>query len=613
VKLLLVVLLAVSLPLPALAATPVRVPASELVPGQIGYGLTVFAGSVPDTFGVTVLGVRHAARAGGDIIMVELSGHDLERSAVAQGMSGSPVYLDDGRLMGAVAFGWSGALRPIAGVTPAAELDVARDRRVDVRADAGAVTPFDVTAFAGSSDAARLASALLDVTPTTHRAPGSDGGWPDPAALAHSLLAPPPAAAADGLAPLPMSLFAVPAGAATGAAQTDVAPPMLVPGAACAVALVTGDAQLGAIGTVSLVEGARMVCMAHPFMQLGPVDLPLAAAEVLTVFPSREMSFKMGSSGAVIGRITHDLRGGLAGDLGVMAATTPVTVALDLPSGSRRFAFDVARQPDLTPQLVFWCLYSALLADGDDRSDQTVTYDVTVDLADRDGQPLPAVRLSGVTGGPGGVGALAGDWQMPLQMLLGNRHRPVDVVSVRADLAVRRPLATAEIIGIDAPTVIVPGQTLAVDVRLRERFGPERRERFELAVPPGVEAGLLRLGVASARDIFQLDMLRAAGLFDDRSLEGLIDILNRPRSSGDLVVVLVDPRPGLTAAGRELAGLPPSVARTLAASPPGAVGMTMAGYAARADRSCGLILTGSAVADVLVRRPQPPRTEGDRP
>ncbi len=93
-------------------------PVDELQAGQTGYGLTVFAGTEPDTFGVTILGVQRGARAGGDMIMVELSGQGLETSAVAQGMSGSPVYLDDGRLIGAVAFGWPGALRPIAGLTP---------------------------------------------------------------------------------------------------------------------------------------------------------------------------------------------------------------------------------------------------------------------------------------------------------------------------------------------------------------------------------------------------------------------------------------------------------------------------------------------------------------
>ena len=69
------------------------------------------------------------------------------------------------------------------------------------------------------------------------------------------------------------------------------------PGSACAVPLITGDAQLGAIGTVTWVDGDRVLMMGHPFMQRGPVDWPLATAEILTVFPSRQMSFKMGSIG----------------------------------------------------------------------------------------------------------------------------------------------------------------------------------------------------------------------------------------------------------------------------------------------------------------------------
>ena len=104
-------LLAAILLLPTVAlaaAAPTRVPVDELQVGQTGYGLTVFQGTEPDTFGVTVLGIQRGSRAGSDVILVEVSGHDLERSAVAQGMSGSPVYLDDGRLVGAVAFGWPG-------------------------------------------------------------------------------------------------------------------------------------------------------------------------------------------------------------------------------------------------------------------------------------------------------------------------------------------------------------------------------------------------------------------------------------------------------------------------------------------------------------------------
>ena len=606
------------LPLVALAAAaPIRVPVDELQVGQTGYGLTVFQGTEPDTFDVTILGVQHGSRAGGDVILVELSGHDLQRSAVAQGMSGSPVYLDDGRLLGAVAFGWPGALRPIAGLTPATELDLVRDRTGHeyAVADYNSAPAVNAMALLGTPATSGLAAALLPGVPLTAMAPNTGDPWPTAESLATRLL-PTMTSQPDGpLVPLDLSLFAVPVGAATAAtaATATTVAPTLVPGSACAVALITGDAQLGAVGTVSLVEGGRIVCMAHPFLQMGPVDLPLATAEIVTVFPSRQMSFKMGAAGTVVGRITHDLRGGLAGDLGIMAPTAPVTVEVELPSGRRTFDFEVAQQQDLTPQLVFWCLYNAVLAEGDDRSNQLVSYDVTYELADRDGIAIEPVSLSGVSGGAGGVGALAADWQAPLQILLRNRHRPLTLTRVTANLRVERPLRVAWIRALHAPAMITPGRPFTVEVELESRFGPVWREVFEFTAPAGLVPGSLRLGAASAREFFQLDAMRAGGLFDDHGLAATLDLLNRPRSLDELTVALVQALPGFTAGGRELANLPPSVQQTLASGPPTAIGTTMATYLLRAARPTGLILQGNAVQDVEVRLAPAPRPEGDRP
>jgi hypothetical protein len=615
----------------AAAAAPTVAPVDDLRAGQTGYGLTVFSGSEPDTFDVTVLGVRAASRVDGDMILVELSGHGLERSAVARGMSGSPVYLDDGRLIGAVAFGWPGALRPIAGLTPAADLQAARTRQ-DAATDRGghasgaAPRPAAVAAEAllGPVDAASLAARLL---PAAAAAGGDPPGepnaqaapWPEPAALATRLLPVPsrgPAGAGD-LAPLPMGIFAVPARGAGGgeaaAANPAAAPARLRPGSACAVALVSGDAQLGAMGTVSLVEGDDLVTMAHPFMQLGPVDLPLAAAEVVTIFPSREVSFKLGSAGPLVGRITHDLQAGLAGRLGAVAPTTDVRVTLAAPWGERTYRFAVARHPQLTPQLVFWCLYNGLLAEGDDRSQQLVTYAVDLTVREASGGALPPISLRGATGGPGGVEALTSDWQAPLQMLLTNRHRDLVVTEVDARLQVRRPLAAATITAIRAPALAVPGETVPVEVVLQTRRGGVRHERFELQVPAAASPGRLRLAAGSAREFFQFDAMRAAGLFEDHDLGTLLALLERPRARDQLSVALVAAEPGLTAGGREFAGLPPSVARVLADGPPGAVSATLARYAARAARDLDVLLQGSAVADLEIRIPPRPRPEGERP
>ncbi|MGB6639962.1 MAG: SpoIVB peptidase S55 domain-containing protein, partial [Thermoanaerobaculia bacterium] len=92
-------------------------PLAEVKPGLQGYGLSVFAGLEPERFEVEIIGIWSNLRPGTSYILAELSGHGLEESGVIAGMSGSPVYLD-GRLAGAVAFGWPFSHRAVAGITP---------------------------------------------------------------------------------------------------------------------------------------------------------------------------------------------------------------------------------------------------------------------------------------------------------------------------------------------------------------------------------------------------------------------------------------------------------------------------------------------------------------
>ena len=87
---------------------PARCPPSrvdEVQRGQRGYGLSVFAGTEPERFDVEVVGVMRNVSPDVSYILARLTGKGLEKSGVAGGMSGSPVFID-GRLAGAVAFSW---------------------------------------------------------------------------------------------------------------------------------------------------------------------------------------------------------------------------------------------------------------------------------------------------------------------------------------------------------------------------------------------------------------------------------------------------------------------------------------------------------------------------
>lgn len=78
---------------------------SEITAGLTGTGPAVTEGNTPEAFGAEVLGVlRNAIWPGVDMIIAELDSPAVDRYGVWAGMSGSPVYADDGRLIGAVSY-----------------------------------------------------------------------------------------------------------------------------------------------------------------------------------------------------------------------------------------------------------------------------------------------------------------------------------------------------------------------------------------------------------------------------------------------------------------------------------------------------------------------------
>src|SRR5215211_5716253 len=104
------------------AATPLM-PITEVKPGMVGVGRTIFEGAEMKDFKVHILGVLKNVQAPQrNLILARLEGGPLAQTGVIAGMSGSPVYVD-GRLIGAVSYS-IGAFpkEPIAGITPIGEM-----------------------------------------------------------------------------------------------------------------------------------------------------------------------------------------------------------------------------------------------------------------------------------------------------------------------------------------------------------------------------------------------------------------------------------------------------------------------------------------------------------
>ena len=93
----------------------------EIKPGMSAYCLTVYKGTNIEKFDLEVIDVIHNFQPGRNAILVMGTDPRFVHTGPVAGCSGSPVYIN-GRLAGALAFGWNFSKDPLYGVTPIAEM-----------------------------------------------------------------------------------------------------------------------------------------------------------------------------------------------------------------------------------------------------------------------------------------------------------------------------------------------------------------------------------------------------------------------------------------------------------------------------------------------------------
>ena len=314
-----------SAPPPTAAATALPVedcaepfPVADLAAGDPVDGLTVTRGTVPETFTGEVLGVLDDGIAVDlDMVMVELDMPEFDRtSGVWHGMSGSPVYAADGRLIGAVAYGLAWGPSPIAGVTPFEEMDdylgttapgrIAVDRRT-----------------------ARTIAARTEVTAaqaeegfTQLRMPLGISGL-SPSRLARAARVDKPYA--------PKDTYSI------GRASAEAAgPESIVAGGNVAASVAYGDITMAGVGTATSVCGGEVVGFGHPLAFLGSTTESLHPADALFIQPeSLGAPFKVANVGAPAGTVAHDRLTGITGAFGAAPEAADVTSSVSYRSRSR--------------------------------------------------------------------------------------------------------------------------------------------------------------------------------------------------------------------------------------------------------------------------------------
>jgi hypothetical protein len=471
VRRLLLSTLAAALALPPAAAIadggPIM-PLAQVQPGMQCVGKTVVLGTTISSFGVQVTDVEQDPTEG-PRILVSVSGPAVDRTGVAEGFSGSPVYCPDAagtiRNIGAISEGVGEYGNKVALVTP-------------------------IEQMLGEPVKPPLSIRRLTVR-------------------AHPLLGP---LSVGGLSPGMLSVLQR-AGARAGrtilsapaAVSTSFPVQPLVPGASVAVSYGAGAIPVGAIGTVTYRDGATVYAFGHPFDGAGRRSLILQDAYVYYVVANPNVadttSYKLAAAGHIVGALTGDTPNAVVGTVGAPPVLIPVDVtARDLDTGRRlTLSTQIADETDVgTPlgsSLVSLIgplevgqaagqIYNGAPANESGRMCLTVTVReirgslrfcnryVTTGLPGDGSQAPPALALSASTDAGTALGLID-------QVQFAALH----VTHVSAQIDAQRGLDEAAIVSAHASPRVRAGRTARVRVLVREYRGALRTISFRVPIP----------------------------------------------------------------------------------------------------------------------------------
>jgi hypothetical protein len=512
---------------------------TKLQRGMEGYGLTVMAGTEVVKFHARVVSVVTKWGPHQDVILAMLSGLDLEHSGIIAGMSGSPVYFKDPaddkyKLVGAVAYGWRGQKDPLCGIQPVVQMLVARGGLGGEGKAAAATVGTDSLPKADKRLAALLdprkidflAAYLADIEKqSAPAAAAAAGGGPAMVPLATPLMVSgtAPRAMADMTKALtPMGMVPVASGGAVAAEMDAAKSARLAPGGAIAVPLVTGDADMSAVGTVTDVAGDQVMAFGHSFFAEGATELPMGPAYVHTCVAGILGSFKMAAGLEVTGTLRRDENTAVAGVIGPKPEMVPMTVTLNWPSGQKEtYRYRLVNHRLMTALFARMVLGAATTGWRDLPERHTVRYSVEMDYG-----KLGTFR-SANTSTDADMLPVMSDVMRPILAMLNNPFGPRQAPTrINVDVTIEEGTLAADLLDLKLDgTVYRPGEAVTGEITIQ----PFRQARKAVPVRFDLPADLAE----GEYTLTACDMLRHA-----LALQGEMPQKFAPRGTEELFQAL---------------------------------------------------------------------------
>lgn len=584
-------------------------PMDDIRVGMKGYGLTVFQGTRIEPFRVEVVSVMRQFTPGHGVIWVRCPEPRMQKLGPVQGMSGSPIYLwpegdttdhqpgQGGRLIGALALGFSGTKDCYVGIQPIEQMRQVGERATPDEAEQpaqqhggqgqdvlGGLVRLIAHHRAQGRQAWRAEAALrlaippgqLTAQPATGPRMSEQDLWSPPWLTGQALGLKLPIvvgstvaaqALAEALEPLGMLPVAAatraggpPDGAAVSIPPSWIDPEAirLEPGSVLSVPLAFGDMDLSAVGTVTEVQpDGRVLAFGHGLLSQGPIAVPMATGYIHFIMPSLASSFKLGGSGVIRGAIVRDENSAVVGIPGGQFDTAPVDVAVHAVTGppAVRYHYQVVHHRRLTPFITATVVLQSITARSNLPVENTVRLHGTIRFTGNRMLNLDSTLIN----------TSASDVLLELLPLIAtmmqNPHDSMALESAQLMADIEPVARSGSIVNarIDQAE-IAPGDPIGITVQIQPYGQTTVKRHIKLPTPEGLEDGDYDLIVCDAQTYLQLLFENRPHLLATSSVDEFRDILQRVlgTASDAVYAILQLPDGGLAIGRQELPRLPSS-------------------------------------------------------
>lgn len=589
--------LAVNFYAPSVHAMPPILPYSEVTAGMQGTAYTVLdASGEIRAFPVEILGGMEGGKGDQRMIMARTGGDFIEQvGGVLQGMSGSPVYVD-GRLVGALSAGmkdlspYTFFITPIEDMTPLWSMpDTKNQTNIDTvdlvkaieerkKAEEKRRLREREKAFAKMSRDEREAEwrdmiAALNGEKAEGTAANADESAPTNDAAAartdNSAAEDTAAQSADaseekayfftrgfngaGLRylqdKLPMHGASLLPLSGSGAAtklytRYDAA---LTGGQPVGVALVYGDFSVGATGTVTAVDGKKVLAFGHSFLHKGNVNYFMTDADVVGTIAGQSNGVKIANIGSVIGRIHQDRETGVAGVLGTFPTSVPVQIHVkDNALGKEEtFGAHIAYDEELLPILSGSVAYAAMSRVSDALGSSTARVRFAIRTNAYEGGVFERRNMYYSAADVGQIAVT--ELLQAMNLIVTNAEQESDVIDVNVDVELDGERQTALLLSA-APdkTSVKPGDTVMFQTKIRPYRKAEETLSIPYTVPKTQPAGTLHLDIRGGGfvPVNPLMLLAQAGLEvpdDEEKVKSTGDRLREMAEMGQNNEIIIAP------------------------------------------------------------------------